>query len=453
MPKNTYDKIRCVRYTSKHINKSKMVQLQLAFDESLRLQNQYSKYVYDHISELFDRRHAQHFCTNHYKACRSLYPANILTYWTTQNLFLTIISDYIKTMQLQYNRLFDRKLNKYKVVKVVKYLILCNENNLIKSNTKIANDVQYCFAKYGKDRILKLVHSIKNRLIKNINLHNYKSRVYRVNKDHCGKIFINPNSNYRYWLQIRLKSGLINIPLQINEKYHDTKQFSNTLLIMPARKGITCISYEPAKPLVMQPFKNVVAIDINLKHNFLYLSDGKSFDYNHDLLQELYYANDKHLAKAVTRVMENFKRVIHECVQYCVSKNITDVVIEELHAFVGLNLSYILKLIHFSDVKKWIVRQFEKVHIRVHQVHPQYTSIMCHNCGYIDKLNRQSQETFKCRKCGHVNNADANASLNILLRYNNIQYRNKLHDIDSFGRLYPKNLPNDKVRQILLECF
>ena len=48
------------------------------------------------------------------------------------------------------------------------------------------------------------------------------------------------------------------------------------------------------------------------------------------------------------------------------------------------------------------------------QVPPHNTSLTCSNCGYKDKGNRPSQETFECLKCGHKDNADTNASKNIL---------------------------------------
>jgi putative transposase len=47
-------------------------------------------------------------------------------------------------------------------------------------------------------------------------------------------------------------------------------------------------------------------------------------------------------------------------------------------------------------------------------VTPQYTSQTCNQCGSIDKNNRVSQSMFACSVCGHTDNADHNASLNIL---------------------------------------
>ncbi len=49
------------------------------------------------------------------------------------------------------------------------------------------------------------------------------------------------------------------------------------------------------------------------------------------------------------------------------------------------------------------------------EVNPKNTSRMCHRCGHIDKDNRKTQSRFRCVRCGHSDNADINAALNILL--------------------------------------
>jgi putative transposase len=42
------------------------------------------------------------------------------------------------------------------------------------------------------------------------------------------------------------------------------------------------------------------------------------------------------------------------------------------------------------------------------------TSQRCSCCGHTEKRNRKSQEVFKCLNCGHEENADVNAAINIL---------------------------------------
>ena len=43
-----------------------------------------------------------------------------------------------------------------------------------------------------------------------------------------------------------------------------------------------------------------------------------------------------------------------------------------------------------------------------------YTSQRCHACGHTEKDSRKTQEEFECMACGHADNADYNASANIL---------------------------------------
>ena len=51
--------------------------------------------------------------------------------------------------------------------------------------------------------------------------------------------------------------------------------------------------------------------------------------------------------------------------------------------------------------------------MEVRHVHPAYTSQACHKCGHVDKDSRK-RSNFKCAACGHADDADVNAALNIL---------------------------------------
>ena len=64
-------------------------------------------------------------------------------------------------------------------------------------------------------------------------------------------------------------------------------------------------------------------------------------------------------------------------------------------------------------------RMMEKAEMnRVHLVFvdPSYSSQTCSSCGAIDKKSRNG-EVFKCTACGHSDDADHNASMNILQRF------------------------------------
>ena len=47
-------------------------------------------------------------------------------------------------------------------------------------------------------------------------------------------------------------------------------------------------------------------------------------------------------------------------------------------------------------------------------ISPKNTSTKCRICGHIAKENRKTQAVFRCIRCGHTENADLNASINIL---------------------------------------
>ena len=52
----------------------------------------------------------------------------------------------------------------------------------------------------------------------------------------------------------------------------------------------------------------------------------------------------------------------------------------------------------------------------VEDVHPKNTSLICPECGTIDKKNRKSQSVFECLGCGQTNNADINVARKILIK-------------------------------------
>jgi len=56
----------------------------------------------------------------------------------------------------------------------------------------------------------------------------------------------------------------------------------------------------------------------------------------------------------------------------------------------------------------------------VEKVDPKYTSQTCSRCGAVDKASRKTQSEFKCTACGHEENADVNAALNILAAGNTV---------------------------------
>lgn len=66
--------------------------------------------------------------------------------------------------------------------------------------------------------------------------------------------------------------------------------------------------------------------------------------------------------------------------------------------------SLITKIKYKAAMKNVIVRE----------INPAFSSQRCNQCGHISRNNRQSQSDFHCENCHHTENADMNASRNIL---------------------------------------
>jgi len=60
-----------------------------------------------------------------------------------------------------------------------------------------------------------------------------------------------------------------------------------------------------------------------------------------------------------------------------------------------------------------VQRLEDKAPGRVQKVSPMFTSQTCSACGTRDREARESQASFRCRSCGHAENADVNAAKNI----------------------------------------
>lgn len=64
----------------------------------------------------------------------------------------------------------------------------------------------------------------------------------------------------------------------------------------------------------------------------------------------------------------------------------------------------------FAQLGDFIVYKARRAGVPLVFVDPAYSSRECAQCGHVDRLNRTSQATFACRRCGVVAHADRNAS-------------------------------------------
>ena len=497
--------LKTIRTTSRRLNKGKLDLLKKIDEEVKSLKNQMSLFCHDHIFELISNPKFD----GNYK----LFKSEFLSAWEREKIFGRIILCYkiafdakIKNLDLKVQK--EIKIEKYqkdskhhkkgdlksfKVIKewtllgkLVKYLVFCNEN--VKLPDELQSLYDYYKSKGFEDRIKNLVENIKTRLKNKIKLIHFNTGSYQklhngsMNKNGvqpiCSEfIYDETNSLHKYWFKYKIQKKYIYIPIDVNEKYfnpmnirkaaYQIKVFNNRIDIF----GTTEVD-DPD----FQDFQKCEGLDLNVKHNFCVLSNGKEFDYDRRYLkdfcdelkkldkiglQNINEGQRKHLEKLVKRNEAYFKNLIHDIIQYLVENNITDVVMEDLGSFgksflkddeLGIKFSRLVRLLRLSNISTWMKEQAEKKGIRIHLTSPCYSSQQCPECGHIDRNNRKIQENFECVQCHHSNNADLNASINLRNRFTSDVLKENLHDQDQFGRLIPKKLRKETIKRILLGC-
>ena len=126
-------------------------------------------------------------------------------------------------------------------------------------------------------------------------------------------------------------------------------------------------------------------------------------------------------SKARQRAIETKEQYINTEINKIDVSNIGTLVVEDLK-----NVKYKSKLSRkvMSKLQYWTYAQVlqklagraERECFSLVRVNPAYTSQQCSHCGEVDSGNRKG-EIFKCVKCQRTEDADFNASCNILMRY------------------------------------
>jgi putative transposase len=103
-----------------------------------------------------------------------------------------------------------------------------------------------------------------------------------------------------------------------------------------------------------------------------------------------------------------------EIVQFALKNKCGVIHIEDLSG-IGKQESngFVLRNWSYHQLQSFIEYKAKREGIKVVKVNPKYTSQRCNNCGHIEKENRETQNKFSCKSCGHEENADYNAARNI----------------------------------------
>lgn len=501
------DNIRIIseRFCSKYLNDGKLSLLNAIDDNNIRLKNEMSTIVFANRNLLLSSTKYDLI-----KKFASSFKSQYLKAWNVQQIFADVVIMYMNMFNALKNSLqlkviekpsttsYYKKTTKYHrrgSVKEVSYhkhwtpftqllkalVFVVDESALMKPELKLQYD--YYSSKFTKERIWNLVNLIRYNLLNKLHKVEFKTGTWRCCHSTNGKTIMSDivvdetNSMYKYWMKIDLRKdyGNIYLPLQINSKYHDLRKSNHSSwLVKRLNNKIEVIGTKEADALNFHDEVVIEGLDLNVKHNFCAISNGKTFDYDRIYVKQLCKEltkldkiglknvdarNKRHLEKLCRRNEWYFKKLISEVLDYCEEHNIYDIVLEDLELFNGsyvkniefeVKYSRLVRLLRLNSIKSWMKQQAEKRGIRVHLTPSYYSSQQCPICGCIDKENRNTQEDFICCSCGHHVNADINAAINLKRRYTNVLWKTSLHDIDAYKRLIPKSfIKKDYVKSIL----
>ena len=493
---------KTVIHTSKYLNKGKLDILKKIDTDVLCLKNEMSQFVHEHILEL-NSGSVLAFANEYYKQ----YTLDEISRWEIQQLFIDICKKYKVVLDRYFKNtvfgvqksihktVYKRNTDKHNAGDLKEYWIVKRKsslNGLLKYLIQVADfdsihnkDILFVlnsFDKYKRNKILEYAKQKQNVILNKIPVIVFKTGTYTkhgcisMNKKHPCFIIDNTNKKYKYWYVYTIRGNKIALPLQINKQYHNNYNIDKLCKVGIKNNKVFIYATKQEDEPVFNNIGESIGVDVNVVNNFITTSDGYVLDYDREYLSQLFKAikkidsigynnlsknKTKQLQKIVRRNDWYFKRLIHDFLQYCVQNNIVNIVMENLRTFegtfirdkeTGIKYSRIVRLLHLSNIKNWMLQQAEKLGIRVHITHSQYTSQQCPICGCIDRDNRLTQESFVCVNCGHTDNADHNASINIKNRFTSNVLKNQLHKQDEYGRLIPYSTNKYSIKRILENC-
>ena len=168
-----------------------------------------------------------------------------------------------------------------------------------------------------------------------------------------------------------------------------------------------------------EPEKKLIGKTLGLDQGYKKListSDGIHLGTNLNSLYEK-ISKKKQGSKAFNRLLKHRDNEINRICNKLDLSNIRELVIENLK-----NLKHKSKLSKktMNKMQRWLYpatrqkleRLCEENGVLLTAVNPAYTSQTCSKCGHVSRENRHG-ETFICLQCGHEDDADINAAVNI----------------------------------------
>lgn len=348
--------------------------------------------------------------------------------------------------------------------------------------------------KFGFDRLYSLALSRRERTYRKYAEHpiEFKSLTFRGRSRK--KLIIDYNSRFGSVINAFVSLSSLgrksfDIPVKFNKDYHGSihdyekpnPDYEYVVVFNERKKQVAVILTKKQDRYIPEAGNNIVGVDVNVKHNMFTLSNALTYDYDRELLKAFaevskrvdtlkkQYGCNWKPSKRRQRKIDVISHKIHEVEKQTIAtmckdlseQSINHIVMEDLNGQFGrsyikdkvnddLNYNRIVRALSISSLKDEVEHIARKYDIAVSTVQASYTSKMCPICGCIEDENRLNQETFECVECGHSDNADVNAAINIRNRVAVTVLQQRLLKQRDNKSFEPKRIKREKVKEILL---
>lgn len=358
------------------------------------------------------------------------------------------IYNYCAGFAFDWNHLekyLPKQINKYKKQDINYY------NFLLQVQTYIKNERQYNQLKQDiENKFWEIKDKIKQPVKKEFQIWCTTWHTVDIQTKQFQWIFTIDNNHVIGGTKKKPKYDTMVIPVKYSD-YHkkklEGKTLKNTFNLKLNKYNKIEITgcYEVETDYPKPNPQEIIGIDIGLK-KLITTSDGEIIEQNEKIVKRAKalvknqsnrnsleahlkkkYNNDDYVLpnknytkkqnKLITFVKtDNRYRIKH----FLQGKTDYQIVMEDLH--IGYSkthnkeTNYLLRKMGIQNIKNDLIKYAKQYGISIKLVNDAFTSQQCPVCGYISKDNRKTQEMFCCVKCGHTDNADHNASVNIMNR-------------------------------------
>lgn len=347
--------------------------------------------------------------------------------------------------------------------------------------------------KFGFERLYRLALQRREIIIRKYNKKPVEFKELTFSGRCRKKLIVGYNKNYKSNIKAFIslswsnESKTLDIPVKYSKNYHGSmKDFSKkssdyeyTITFNEKEKQVNVNICKDGVRYIPDNKTNFIGIDVNVKHNLFSLANNTTYDYDHKLVSD--YAklckeidlrksrdenykvgkrNQYKLDKLSEKMLKSNQQLISSMCKELKEQGFDHIVMENLDNGFGksytksedINFNRIVKFIKLSSLKNEVEHIARKYDIAISTVHAEYTSKTCSKCGCIDDHNRKNQEEFICVDCGHQDNADHNASINIENRVVLTVLRHKLLKQTDNKAFTPLKFNRERVKSILLSC-